>query len=198
LQALGRLGGVRSLQWLLRAASDPSLSNSRGRAVAAAFSTALDATSDLPAALATLREQEADSLELLAELCRVAHGDGGRVARAELLGDEALSRRARAALALESARRGEPPDAGTIAAWLRDAPLPREAPGSDEGLTAALLVLLYAAEGDAGLERGAEVLGLELRRPGQARLREVARLVVAGPDGRRDLGRMEALLRLAP
>jgi len=197
LGALARLGGARTLSELARVFAEPSLPRSRARAVAAAFASALDATPDLAAALAAARADRPDGDGALVELCRGAAGRGGTAARAALLAVTAIDPALRARLALEIRDRGERIESGRLAAILADA-RPAAAERAGCGLAAALLVLLYAGDGESGLLAGLEALGLELTPARLDRLAGTARSAARAGEPRAALARVSALLHLAP
>jgi hypothetical protein len=149
-----------------------------------------------------VRAAQPDADPLLVELCRLARGRGATAARAALLADATLPNPARATLALEIAARHERLATAQLVGFLAEEAAARAANApplpADDGLIPALLVLLLEDGGDAGLARGVAALGLDLPRARLDRLRDAARAVVRGLDGRRDLARVDALLHVAP
>jgi hypothetical protein len=198
LAAMEQIGGARTLAALIALGNDPSLPNSRARQVGRAFVVALARTEPLAGALAQVRASAPGAVPLLVELCRLAPGEPGRRARVALLAQPELANDARARLAVEIAARREPIDREQVLAWLTEVGAHREPSVADGGLTASLLVLLYVADGEAGLESGTRALGLPMPRQRRDRLRDAARLVMNGRDPPRDLARLDALLPYAP
>ncbi len=198
LAALSQFGGARTLAAIVELAGESSLSRARRRQIEGAFSEVLDRTDDLPAALALVRRDQPDADDRLGELCRAARGAAGPAARAALLLQPGLPSGVGARVALELATRRERVDPDALVGLVADAATRRDDGLPDEGLTPSLLALLYSVDGEAGLTRGVREFGLLLPLSRHERLCDAARLVVGGVDGRRDLSRLDALLRLAP
>lgn len=199
--ALVRVGGAEAAAAFARLAADPSLSRSRGRTVANAFSTLLARSDDLPALLGAAAVELADDERpraALLDLCLAAPDAAGARARLTLLACADLPAAERTRLAAELTTRRERAAPEELLAILTDAAARRADGKSDDRLLASLLLLAYANGGDERLIEGVRALGVPLTPAREQQIKTTARALVRSPSAPQKLGRLDSLLELAP